>query len=538
MKRKTLEQCQIVMPSHITIDRESYVNFHTKCKMTDSEYGEFVSIPYTVFKSRIGHPMRANKAKSDSKKLSIEEVRSRLPSHLTVDETTFTGVLNKALFIDNKYGEFWARPNSIFNGGASHKMRGSLNKSLAYRKPLSEVLPDVPAHVRLDESTYEGLNKKAKFIDELYGEWWAVVYNVLNGSNHPTRSKKIQAEKYKKIARERGLANILPNGKNVTEYCAEKGISGSASNANQIFRIHGADFTETWIDNHDAYISRLEQAFEQEVRKILPGDIEMVRYNKGAGVLRLSGWPYRPDFRFRYNGKIVYVDVDGLKIHSDDMESDDRYHLNKAKAYKDKGIVLLQFRQDEVAYKLPIIVSMILSRLGVTEQKLMARKTVVKPVTSSEAEIFLTMNHLMGYYQASKHVGLYNGEDLVSLMSYRVYGNYVDVARFASKMRYSVAGGLSKLMYHVATAVGKRTVKSCVDLRYADGNSLAKLGFKLISVELGFQWTDGISKTYNRQHCMANMDDRGLSQEEHAAELKLYKIYDAGQATYSLNDIS
>ena len=72
-------------------------------------------------------------------------------------------------------------------------------------------------------------------------------------------------------------------------------------------------------------------------------------------------------------------------------------------------------------------------------------------------------------------------------------------------------------------------ITSFVDLRYGSVKSLQKMGFTHVSTSLGWKWTD-YQNTFNRLHCRANMDERSLTQEDHAKELKLVKIYDAGQA--------
>lgn len=64
-----------------------------------------------------------------------------------------------------------------------------------------------------------------------------------------------------------------------------------------------------------------------------------------------------------------------------------------------------------------------------------------------------------------------------------------------------------------------------------NGNHLSNYGFKLEKTTLGWKWTNG-SRTFNRLSCRANMDSRKMSEREHAEELKLYKIYDAGQAKF------
>lgn len=74
-------------------------------------------------------------------------------------------------------------------------------------------------------------------------------------------------------------------------------------------------------------------------------------------------------------------------------------------------------------------------------------------------------------------------------------------------------------------------MKSFVLSNYGTGNFLLNQGFKLEKETLGWEWTD-FKKTYNRLKCRANMDNRCLSQSEHAKELGLFKIYDAGQRLY------
>ena len=50
-------------------------------------------------------------------------------------------------------------------------------------------------NVIIDESTYIMADKKAKFIDKEYGEWWAFVFAVIRGSGHPKRGTKMRSDK-------------------------------------------------------------------------------------------------------------------------------------------------------------------------------------------------------------------------------------------------------------------------------------------------------------------------------------------------------
>jgi hypothetical protein len=158
----------------------------------------------------------------------------------------------------------------------------------------------------------------------------------------------------------------------------------------------------------------------------------------------------------------------------------------------------------------------------------------MREVEHNAAQDFLESNHIMGKYAAAKHVGLFHGDQLVSMISYRKHRDGIDISRFCNLLDTAVVGGLSKLLAFIQKNENPKFIQSYVDLRYGDGHSLKKIGFTLDGVTLSWKWTDG-KKTYNRLRCRANMDDRGLTEKQHAEELKWLRIYDSGQAKFKLN---
>jgi hypothetical protein len=73
-----------------------------------------------------------------------------------------------------------------------------------------------------------------------------------------------------------------------------------------------------------------------------------------------------------------------------------------------------------------------------------------------------------------------------------------------------------------------KEIHNWVDLRYGTGKHLSEKNFVFARETLGWKWTDS-KNTFNRLKCKANMDDRKLSEMQHAEELGWHKIYDAGQ---------
>lgn len=242
---------------------------------------------------------------------------------------------------------------------------------------------------------------------------------------------------------------------------------------------------------------------------------------------------YKPDFIINKEEQQIFINVDGLYWHSE-LEKSNDYHFSLRKNFEEFGLRILQFREDEVYNKTEIvnsIISTILHKKNITKYN--ARSCLIKKVETTEARLFFESNHLMGY-ASSSCFGLYSNQELVAAISVKnIKGNSIEITRFGSKNFTQVRGGFSKLLNHVIKKYNPTSVVSFCDLRYADGHSYEKLGFKLVSISQGWQWTD-FKNTFNRLKCRANMDNRGLSEKQHAEELGWYKIYDAGQAKYAL----
>jgi hypothetical protein len=239
---------------------------------------------------------------------------------------------------------------------------------------------------------------------------------------------------------------------------------------------------------------------------------------------------YKPDLKITHNDSTIFVNVDGLYWHSE-LEKDHLYHMTLATTFRNHNLRLLQFREDEIYYKGDIIKSIVEHAIGKPKHKVNARSGSIAKVNQQTARRFFEENHLMGFANATTY-GLYLKEELVAAISIKMLHNQtLDIVRFASKKFYSVRGGFSKLLAHAIKIHNPTTVQSFCDLRYASGESYIKNGFQLESTTLSWQWTD-FKNTFNRLKCTANMDDRKLTQSEHAEELGWYKIYDAGQAKY------
>jgi hypothetical protein len=214
------------------------------------------------------------------------------------------------------------------------------------------------------------------------------------------------------------------------------------------------------------------------------------------------------------------------------MIEDKLYHFKMREAFEREGLRLMQFRADELWSKGEIVKSIILNYFGV-HRKIAARSCTLMSLEKSKADLFFKENHLMGTHSAFKSWGLMNGEELICTIAIREFSSHIEICRFGSKLNTSVQGGFSKLLKHVGEVYKKKKVISFCDLRYSNGVSYHKLGFKLDSSALSFQWTN-LKEVFSRYYCRASMDNRALSEREYAKLLRIYKIYDAGQSKFIL----
>jgi hypothetical protein len=250
------------------------------------------------------------------------------------------------------------------------------------------------------------------------------------------------------------------------------------------------------------------------------------RWNKFVGDIRR-----KPDYRVCQNGKVLYLNIDGLYYHNE-TRVESECHWNLRKLFEQQNLRIMQFRSDELDDSSEIIKSIVCNYFNVNIQAIRASKCTIRAVKPEHSRMFFEQNHLMKFSNKPTY-GLYMGDELVAAMSYQMKDKVLEISRFCSKIYTRVHGGFSKLLSFLIKEVSPDVVVSFCDLRYSVGNSYLKVGFEYVGSTLGWRWTNGI-RTYNRLKCRANMDKRQLSEKEYAHEFNWVKIYDAGQAKYRM----
>ena len=204
---------------------------------------------------------------------------------------------------------------------------------------------------------------------------------------------------------------------------------------------------------------------------------------------------------FEYeNVRIVYVD--GFYFNKNSIVNG---VLNSWKSETKRTIFVYDYEITDER-KFEVIISDIKYALGKIENRIYARKCVLKELTNKDVRQFLVDNSLFGYRSASITLGLYYEDELVMIYSFgnNFYGRNKDteVIRVCTKKNTQVIGGSSKcLNYYIKNyAKSGETIIFYVDAIHHSGSSMS--GFEFVKHENGFMnyyvSFDKLGKAFNR----------------------------------------
>lgn len=242
--------------------------------------------------------------------------------------------------------------------------------------------------------------------------------------------------------------------------------------------------------------------------------------------------------------KNIAIEYDGLYWHSE-LKKDKNYHLNKTLECEKNGIRLIHIFEDEWLYKSEIWKSILDNILGLTMNRIFARKCSIKDVSVEDTTAFLKQNHIQGWCPSQIKIGLYYNDELVSIMTFGKSRHFIgnsdteyELLRFCNKLNTNVVGGASKLFKYFVNTYKPKSIVSYADRRWSVGNLYEKLGFDFIHFSkpnyyyiIGtlrknrFNFRKSILK--KKYGCPDNMSERDFCKQQ-----KWYRIYDCGTMVY------
>ena len=237
---------------------------------------------------------------------------------------------------------------------------------------------------------------------------------------------------------------------------------------------------------------------------------------------------YLPDLNLGF-------EFNGLYYHSNKFK-ENNYHIKKTKYFKEKGIRIIHVWEDDWIYKRDILESQIKNWLGLTTNKIFARKCYVKEIKDSKIVTkFLEKNHIQGSVGSSLKLGLYYEGNLISLMTFDHYEgrnkmnlNEWNINRFCNKINYNIIGAASKLFKHFIKRYEVKRVISYSDSDWSLGKLYEKLGFEKINEgNPDYKYILNGSRIHKSKFRKSNT---GISENK----LNLLKIYDCGKTKWEI----
>lgn len=269
-----------------------------------------------------------------------------------------------------------------------------------------------------------------------------------------------------------------------------------------------------------------EKEFYNFINSIYNGDI-IQSYRDGLEID-----VYLPDLNLGF-------EFNGLYWHSEECK-DKFYHINKTKHFKERVIRIIHIWEDDWDNKRPILESQIKNWLGLTPNKVFARKCEVIEIEDSKiVSKFLEENHIQGRVGSNLKLGLYYNDELVSLMTFDHYEgrnkmnkNEWNINRFCNKLNHNIIGGASKLFKHFIKNYEVKRVISYSDSDWSLGFLYEKLGFEKINEgNPDYKYILNGSRIHKSKFRKSRLDTN-LSESVYMKKSQIYKIWDCGKIKF------
>lgn len=239
------------------------------------------------------------------------------------------------------------------------------------------------------------------------------------------------------------------------------------------------------------------------------------------------------------------IECNGLYWHSRKELS---YHIDKFVKCRDKGVRLITIWEDWFKRKPEVVESVLLSKLGLSSDKIFARNCVVKEVSSKDCSKFLDTNHIQGKSNSSIKLGLYYNDELVSVMTFSKSRHAIgrkedsfELVRFCNKLNTTVVGGASKLLKYFVKMYSPNKIVSYSSNDISDGGLYQTLGFTSNNHINPCYWyvhQATMERFHRLAFCKARLKEMGYdtTQTESTimSNLPYFKINDSGTIRWEL----
>lgn len=241
------------------------------------------------------------------------------------------------------------------------------------------------------------------------------------------------------------------------------------------------------------------------------------------------------------------IECNGVYWHSDKIKTDKKYHYKKFQQCSNLGIQLLQIWEDWIQNKPDIVRNLILSKLGMYDKRIFARKCTIREINQLDVDVILQY-HIQGSVKAPIRLGLFCGDKLVACMLFNKFrgsmmGKYNsghELARFCTLPGIQVVGGASKLLAYFISHYNPSRIISFSSNDISNGSLYRVLGFINNKQSSGSYWyiQNNSLIRYHRFHFrkseLAKLGYATGTEFEIMNQLQYYRIYDSGTTCWEL----
>lgn len=285
---------------------------------------------------------------------------------------------------------------------------------------------------------------------------------------------------------------------------------------NEIFRISYFLFykrreTNTHICTKCNPIDKHQSGLEIQLRLFIENNYDGIIENN----FKLDGKEldiYLPELKLAF-------EFNGVYWHSE-VFKEKNFHKVKTDLCNKSNIQLIHIWEDDWLYKKDIIKSMILNKLGKTQNKIFARKCEIREVNDINLiKDFLNNNHIQGFVVSTIKIGLFYNNELVSLMCFKKNNNQYELNRFCSLLNYNIIGSSSKLFKYFLSRY-KGDIFTFSDNTYSDGSIYKSLNFSIKDIlKPDYKYVVNGVRIHKFNFRKKNTDG-------------IYRIYDAGKVKW------
>lgn len=359
-------------------------------------------------------------------------------------------------------------------------------------------------------------------------------------------TSKERAEKTKNLYYDRMLEKIKnfdfslisdENGK-LTLKCNKCGLEFNTSRYTLIYNYrHNKRFCPKCDYKNNTFRSNFEKSVADIVNSLYDEDIWYNRYIGGIECDIII-----PKLK-------IAIECNGVYWHSEEFKNRN-FHYEKKKRVESEGYSLIQIWDDQWnnLEKREIIISRLKNKLGIN-QKIYARKCIVKEISGSDCRKFLNEHHLQGWCPAKYHYGLFYNNELVQVMSISrsrkmLSGekNSWELIRLCTKKNLNIIGGFSKLISYIKKLNIFSELYSYVDNDWSSlkNNGYQKVGFEFVSdCGVDYWWNiNGFRENrmrFTKHKLVEDGYDPNMSEIEIMHSLGHYRVFGSGNILYKIS---